>query len=183
MLSFFTLWAQGFLFFAVTVGVRQYTFFVNCIQLQCVLPISSTSKSLTIHNNLTLHICYTDYGVSHIRGPCYTINELLHLRRYTNVPLVCGEWTCMHYCPTELHRLQHSWIGSTVTGIACCAGQVQKQASDVMLQAAWWWQCHGNPPTNTAKRPNNLRGKCRMVDFQRHENVGKQKILWRDQDP
>ncbi len=32
--------------------------FLNFIQLQYVVPLSCTNKSLPIHSNLTLHICY-----------------------------------------------------------------------------------------------------------------------------
>ena len=64
---------------------QQATHIHSFLQFQFILPLSSTSKSLTIHSNLTLHICYTDYYVSHIRGSCYTINELLHSGRYNSV--------------------------------------------------------------------------------------------------
>jgi len=65
MLSFFTPWAQGFVCLAVTVGIRQYTLFVNYIQLQYVLTLSSTSKSLTV------------YSTHHYKLQCNLLGQLL----------------------------------------------------------------------------------------------------------
>ena len=64
---------------------------VNFTQLQHVVPLSSTSKSLPIHSNLTFHICYIIF-LEKVLG---TFKEMGRIKYSSNFSILKPEERCL----------------------------------------------------------------------------------------